>query len=113
MTRDKHPLVDILMRNDPLRVTEEDRAEISRAHDNLKTLNEARIIARSSDPEWVGDELFRLQELAHRRGQFDSAALQFALYCVQRERERLAQTSIIDPMADRAMTELERLISTG
>lgn len=43
----------------------------------------------------------------------DSAALQFALYCVQRERERLSKTAIIDPMADRAMTELERLISTG
>lgn len=43
----------------------------------------------------------------------DSAALQFALYCVQRERERLSKTAIIDPMADRAMTELERLISSG
>jgi hypothetical protein len=43
----------------------------------------------------------------------DSVALQFALYCVQREIERLGHTSIIDPMASRAMAELERLISTA
>lgn len=43
----------------------------------------------------------------------DSAALQFALFCVQRERDRLSKTAIIDPMADRAMAELERLISSG
>lgn len=30
----------------------------------MKTLAEAKIIARSSDPEWVGEELFRLQTLA-------------------------------------------------
>lgn len=29
-----------------------------------KTLDEARIVARTSDPEWLGDELFRLQEQA-------------------------------------------------
>lgn len=34
--------------------------------DEGKTLAEARIVARSSDPEWVGDELFRLQVLAQR-----------------------------------------------
>lgn len=32
----------------------------------MKTLEEAKIIARSSDPDWVGEELFRLQNLAQQ-----------------------------------------------
>ena len=31
---------------------------------NAKTLAEAKVIARCSDPEWLGEELFRLQTLA-------------------------------------------------
>lgn len=31
---------------------------------NRKTLDECRIIAHCSDPDWVGEELFRLQEQA-------------------------------------------------
>jgi hypothetical protein len=34
---------------------------------NRKTLQEAKIIARSSDPTWLGEELFRLQEQAADR----------------------------------------------
>jgi hypothetical protein len=30
----------------------------------VKTLAEAKLIARTSDPDWVGEELFRLQERA-------------------------------------------------
>jgi hypothetical protein len=41
----------------------------------------------------------------------DSAALQFALHCVQLQSERNAGSAVVDPMADRAMAELERLIS--
>ncbi len=32
----------------------------------MKTIEEARIIARSSDPDWLGEEIFRLQEYAVR-----------------------------------------------
>lgn len=31
---------------------------------NRRTLAEARLIARTSDPDWLGEELFRLQEQA-------------------------------------------------
>lgn len=47
-----------------------------------KTLAEARIIARSSDPEWLGDELYRLQEIAAQsdslRQQLEAAQLEMA-----------------------------------
>lgn len=42
---------------------------------NRKTLAEAKIIARSSDPAWLGEELFRLQEQAADRDDLRAALL--------------------------------------